>query len=117
MKTKEFGPITPEQIQDYAELSGDHNPIHIDPEFARASGLPAPIAHGMLSLALACSALEEWGFPSDRIKTLESKFRSMLFVQDRLICELVSESLDEVQLVARNQKGDEILSLQAQIRS
>jgi acyl dehydratase len=34
-----------------AEASGDHNPLHTDPASARAAGLAAAPAHGMLSMA------------------------------------------------------------------
>ncbi|HVL81595.1 MAG TPA: MaoC/PaaZ C-terminal domain-containing protein [Actinomycetota bacterium] len=43
----------------YAEASGDHNPIHLDPEFARSVGLPGIINHGMNTLAHACWAAVE----------------------------------------------------------
>jgi acyl dehydratase len=35
----------------YAAASGDHNPIHVDPDAARAAGLPAPILHGLYTMA------------------------------------------------------------------
>lgn len=35
----------------YAAASGDHNPIHLDPTAARAAGLPAPILHGLYTMA------------------------------------------------------------------
>ncbi|HEY7976329.1 MAG TPA: MaoC family dehydratase N-terminal domain-containing protein, partial [Ktedonobacterales bacterium] len=41
--------VTQEQINAYAEVSGDHNPIHLDPATARSVGLEGTIAHGMLS--------------------------------------------------------------------
>lgn len=44
--------IIQEQLQAYAEASGDHNPIHVDPAFAAASPFGGTIAHGMLVLAL-----------------------------------------------------------------
>ena len=40
------------RIAAYADASGDHNPIHVDPEFARATPFGGTIAHGMLVLAL-----------------------------------------------------------------
>jgi 3-hydroxybutyryl-CoA dehydratase len=43
--------ITQEHINLYAEASGDFNPIHLDPEFARKASLEGTIAHGMLILA------------------------------------------------------------------
>ena len=43
--------IVQERINEYADASGDHNPIHIDPEFARKTALGGTVAHGMLVLA------------------------------------------------------------------
>jgi acyl dehydratase len=43
--------VTQEHINLYARASGDFNPIHIDPEFARKTQLGGTIAHGMLILA------------------------------------------------------------------
>jgi 3-hydroxybutyryl-CoA dehydratase len=44
--------ITQEQLHAYADASGDHNPIHVDAEFARTTPFGGTIAHGMLVLAL-----------------------------------------------------------------
>lgn len=44
--------LTQERIDAYAKASGDHNPIHIDAEFARSTPFGGTIAHGMLVLAL-----------------------------------------------------------------
>ncbi len=52
--------LTQERIVAYAEASGDHNPIHLDPDFARAVGLPSTIAHGLLTLGAACAEVELW---------------------------------------------------------
>ena len=35
----------------YCGASGDHNPIHVDSDFARSAGMPDVFAHGMLSMA------------------------------------------------------------------
>jgi len=40
--------FTKAQIADYAAASGDHNPIHLDDEFAKSVGLPGVIAHGLI---------------------------------------------------------------------
>ena len=45
--------ITEADIVNFAGLSGDFNPIHIDHEFARATPFRRPIAHGLLTLAIA----------------------------------------------------------------
>jgi 3-hydroxybutyryl-CoA dehydratase len=56
MNSPEVAPVvralTQAMIDRYAEASGDHNPIHIDPEFARTTPMGGTIAHGMLVLAL-----------------------------------------------------------------
>ncbi len=44
--------ITQRRIDAYAEASGDHNPIHVDPAFAETTPFGGTIAHGMLALAL-----------------------------------------------------------------
>lgn len=49
--------VTDELIRDFAELSGDHNPIHLDEEFARSTRFGQRIAHGMLSGAFISAVL------------------------------------------------------------
>ena len=49
--------ITDELIRKFAELSGDHNPIHLDEEFARTTRFGRRIAHGMLSGAFISAVL------------------------------------------------------------
>ena len=44
--------LSQEQLQAYADAPHDHNPIHVDPEFARSTPFGGTIAHGMLVLAL-----------------------------------------------------------------
>lgn len=46
--------LTTGMIRRYAQVSGDHNPIHLDPAAARAAGFDGVIAHGMSVLALVC---------------------------------------------------------------
>lgn len=49
--------LTGEDIDAFAEASGDHNPLHTDAEFARAAGYPDRIAHGMLLASWVSAAL------------------------------------------------------------
>jgi acyl dehydratase len=49
--------IDEDQTVRYAEPSGDHNPIHLDADFARAVGLPGIINHGLCTMAFASHAV------------------------------------------------------------
>lgn len=60
----EFGPsswreITQGDIEVYADLSGDDNPIHVDAEIAAKSPYGGTIAHGMLTLSMVVVHLRE----------------------------------------------------------
>ena len=50
-------------IDAYAQVSGDHNPLHTDPEFAKTTHFGRTIAHGMMTLAFASAAMEAWAGP------------------------------------------------------
>ena len=65
-RRREFAGITDEVTQDgidaYAELSGDFNPLHVDPEAAAASEFGGIIAHGPIALhAFFRAATSGWG--------------------------------------------------------
>ena len=55
--------VTPDKYvpHRYAGASGDFNPIHIDPEFAKAVGLPGNILHGLYSMAQVARAATQAG--------------------------------------------------------
>jgi acyl dehydratase len=62
----------------YAGASGDFNPIHIDPEFAKAVGLPNTILHGLYMMGLtARAAAESVGGDPRSLKRLSVQFRGM----------------------------------------
>jgi acyl dehydratase len=72
--------VTPDKYTPhrYAGASGDFNPIHIDPEFAKAVGLPNTILHGlyMMGLVARASAGAAGGDPRS-LKRLSVEFRGM----------------------------------------
>ncbi|OLE20422.1 MAG: dehydratase [Catenulispora sp. 13_1_20CM_3_70_7] len=49
--------VDADQTVRYAEPSGDHNPIHLDEDFARSVGLPGIINHGLCTMAFASHAV------------------------------------------------------------
>jgi acyl dehydratase len=69
------GPLTRAWIARYAQASGDDNPIHLDPDYARALGLPSVIVHGTLLEGLLLQALARW-YPAATLKRLATTFLS-----------------------------------------
>ncbi len=72
--------VTPDKYvpHRYAGASGDFNPIHIDPEFAKAVGLPGNILHGLYSMAqVARAAVEAAGGDPRSLRRLSVQFRGM----------------------------------------
>src|SRR5215212_43028 len=51
--------VTQEQVNTFADATGDHQWIHVDPERAKAGPFGGPIAHGYLTLSLAPALLPE----------------------------------------------------------
>lgn len=49
--------ITDDDIRAFADLSTDHNPVHLDDNFARTTRFKRRIAHGMLSAGLISAVL------------------------------------------------------------
>ena len=72
--------VTPDKYvpHRYAGASGDFNPIHIDPEFAKAVGLPRNILHGLYSMAQVARAATQAGGGDPRVlRRLSVQFRGM----------------------------------------
>ncbi len=73
--------VTPDKYlpHRYAGASGDFNPIHIDPEFAKAVGLPSNILHGLYSMGLVAKANAGAlaGGDPRALKRLSVQFRGM----------------------------------------
>src|SRR5438309_10436007 len=70
--------FTEQQIAAYADASGDHNPIHLDDEFARSAGLPGVIAHGMLQMGIAATVAAEAAGGPDHLRRLFVRFAGMV---------------------------------------
>lgn len=78
-------PVSRTTLALYAGASGDHNPIHIDLDFARAAGMPDVFAHGMLSAAYLGRLLTQW-VPQDRLRSLSVRFTGITQVGHAPTC-------------------------------
>ena len=79
-----YGPITITDIVRYAGASGDFNPLHHDPEFAKAAGLPSVMAHGMLSAGLLGSFVSSWCGPGT-VRRFKVRFTDRVWPGDVLV--------------------------------
>jgi acyl dehydratase len=80
--------VTPDKYlpHRYAGASGDFNPIHIDPEFARQVGLPGNILHGLWMMAQVARANAQLADGDPRaLKRLSVQFRGMGFPEQELV--------------------------------
>ena len=73
--------VTPDKYlpHRYAGASGDFNPIHLDPEFAKSVGLPSNILHGLYSMGVVAKAAAVGLAAGDprALKKLTVQFRGM----------------------------------------
>ena len=83
-------------LVDYANASGDQNPIHQDESFAKSVGLPDVIAHGMLTMALAGKYLSDIS-GSQNVLEFSAKFiKPVVVPADTDVSLLVSGKVTEV---------------------
>lgn len=80
-----LGPISRATLALYAGASGDHNPIHIDSDMAKAAGMPDVFAQGMLSFGVLARVPTEWA-GSARLRSFGARFLSITQVHDVITC-------------------------------
>lgn len=114
--------ITQDKITRYAHASGDHNPLHIDPQYAASTRFGGTIAHGMLLLAyiseMMTAAFGRRWLAGGRLK---ARFRSPARPGDRVTVQgAVTESAQGrtlCQVECRNHVGDVLVSGEAEVPS
>lgn len=79
------GPITRTTLALFAGASGDHNPIHVDIDFARAAGLDDVFAHGMLSMAYLGQLLTGWR-AQGKLREWNARFQAITPVGATVTC-------------------------------
>jgi acyl dehydratase len=82
-------PINRALLKQYADASGDQNPIHQDEAFARSVGLPDVIAHGMLTMALVGKYVSDLAGGSEKVLELGGRFTKPVVVPAGADVELV----------------------------
>jgi acyl dehydratase len=96
----------------YCGASGDHNPIHVDSDFARSAGMPDVFAHGMLSMAWLARVLTHW-VPQSAIRSYSVRFAAITQVAETITCSgVITDKFEEggerrvrLQLTTANAEG------------
>lgn len=102
-------PTSPQQAMLY-RLSGDRNPLHVDPETARKAGFERPILHGLSTMGLVGRALVHLccGGDPDRLSSLSVRFTAPVLPGDNIRTEIWREG-DEILFRARVPERQEIV--------
>jgi acyl dehydratase len=71
-------------------LSGDDNPLHVDPAVAKAAGFPRPILHGLCSFGVAGHALPKTccGYNAERLRSMHGRFSAPVFPGETIRTEI-----------------------------
>jgi len=108
----EVGTVLPEKVffidrellKQYADVSGDQNPIHQNEEFAVSVGLPNVIAHGMLTMALVGKYVSDFAGGSAKVLEYGARFTKPVIVP-------AGEKVDLTVSATVSELGDDTISL------
>ena len=109
-------PISRHQLALYCGGSGDHNPIHVDIDFAKKFGFKDVFAHGMLSMAFLGRIVTSFA-PQSHVRKLGTRFTSITWVGDVITVsgkvtgkrEANGEKLVDLEVKCTNQNGQDTL--------
>ena len=90
-------PISRLTLALYCGASGDHNPMHVDSDYAKAGGSPDVFAHGMLSMGYLGRLLTNW-LPQRQWRDYGVRFVAITQVGEAITCSGTVTELFEVQV-------------------
>lgn len=114
--------ITEADIEKFADVSGDHNPVHMDEEFAKTTLFKSRIAHGLLSASFISTILaSKLPGPGTIYLSQELKFLRPVHIGDKIIVEVkVLEKDSErkriiLSTICTNQDGKKVIDGKATV--
>jgi acyl dehydratase len=107
--------VTDKMVRQFAEMSGDFNPIHLDDEYAKSTRFGRRIAHGMIIGALISRALNEKVGSGGVYLAQNLKFVNPVFIDDIVIIEMTitglrkEKGLATIDTIAKKQNGETVV--------
>jgi 3-hydroxybutyryl-CoA dehydratase len=112
--------VTQAQLVKYADASGDHNPLHLDEEFAAGTPYGRTIAHGMLVLAFVSETMaKNFGRAWMCEGKMKAKFRAPVYPGDTVTTsgalKSTSDATATYEIVVRKQDGSDAVTVDATV--
>lgn len=111
--------ITEKMVNQFAEMSGDFNPVHMDDAYAAKTRFGKRIAHGMISAALISRVLAMELGEGGIYLAQELKFLVPIYLEETVTVELhvlsFRRNIAQVETIVRNEKGEIAVKGQATI--
>ena len=105
--------ITHDDVQAFADISGDHNPIHLDDEFAKDSIFGERVADGMLTASHISAALVSFAGPGWLYVNQSLYFRAPVKIGDTVTTQVIVEKClmikHHVELSTESRVADKIV--------
>lgn len=109
-------------VHGFANLTGDHNPIHVDDEFAKKTKFGQRIAHGGILFGMISKALatDMPGVGTVYLNQLVN-FRAPVFIGDTVtlvatIAEILPKAVAKINVVIKKQTGDVVMDGVAEVK-
>ena len=108
-------PTLPQQALIY-RLSGDKNPLHADPDFAKMGGFDKPIIHGLCSYGIVCKAIVDEALGGDvtKVARYQARFAGVGFPGETYLTSYWKEG-DKILIQAKSKERDAIIISNAAI--
>lgn len=94
--------VDQEMIDRYAQVSGDHNPLHTDPGFAATTSFGRTIAHGMMTLCFLSDSMEAWvGGDWTKSGALEVAFLAPVYPNETVLVSVEVARKEGAQIICK----------------
>ena len=93
-------------------LSGDKNPLHADPDFAKLAGFETPILHGLCSFGIVCKAAVDRALGGDvaKVARYQARFAGVFFPGETMVTSIWREGGRLIVAAKSKERGTPVLS-------